>query len=154
MSLKPAWCHALGVSVAAWAACVIAVGAMPQASGTAVQSAPPTSRLASSGVYTAAQAARGRQLYGDICQGCHNTASQTGAPFAKRWRGAMVSDFFRLMTDEMPKDTPGSLTPQERVDVIAYMLKLNDFAVGTDELPIDVEQLKKIVIDLPGGHSQ
>lgn len=103
------------------------------------------------GVYTTAQAERGRELYANICQGCHNIASQTGETFAKRWRGVLMSEMFRVMTEQMPKDDPGSLIPQERADVMAYMLKLNEFPVGAAELPTDVELLKKIVIDLPGG---
>lgn len=109
-------------------------------------------KLASAGVYTEEQAARGRQVFGDICQGCHNIGSQSGEPFAKRWRGVLLSDLFRVMSDTMPKDDPGSLTPKERIDVIAYLLKINDLAAGTTELPVDVEQLKKIVIDLRGTH--
>lgn len=111
----------------------------------------PAPKGAMSGVYTAAQAERGRELYANICQGCHNIASQTGETFAKRWRGVLLSEMFRLMTEQMPKDDPGSLIPQERADVMAYMLKLNEFPVGTSELPTDPELLKKIVIDLPGG---
>jgi mono/diheme cytochrome c family protein len=144
VQLKPSWRHALGVSVAVWATGLVTAGATPQTT-----TAPP--RPASTGVYSATQAARGRALYGDNCQGCHNIASQSGESFAKKWRGAALSDLFLVLTDDMPKDAPGSLAPAERADIIAYMLKLNEFAAGNDDLPGDLDQLKKIVIDLPGG---
>lgn len=107
-----------------------------------------TPRPASGGVYTEEQAARGKDIFGSICSSCHNIASQSGAPFAKRWNGVLVSELYGVMTDTMPKDDPGMLSPQERADVIAYLLKINDLAAGATELPTDPEQLKKIVIDL------
>ena len=123
---------------------------MLAARGLAHQSAgaPVPPRLASSGVYTVEQAGRGREVFANICQGCHNIGSQSGEAFAKRWRGVILSELFRVMTDTMPKDDPGSLSLQERVDVVAYMLKINDLAAGSAELPADIEQLKKIVIDV------
>jgi mono/diheme cytochrome c family protein len=99
-------------------------------------------------VYTEAQAARGKDIFGSLCSSCHNITSQSGATFAKRWNGVLVSELFTVLTDTMPKDDPGLLTPQERADVIAYLLKLNNLAAGTAELPPDPEALKKIVIDL------
>lgn len=109
----------------------------------------PAPKPASAGVYTAEQAGRGREVFGNICQGCHNIGSQSGDAFAKRWRGVLMSELFRVMTETMPKDSPGSLTLQERADVMAYLLKINDLAAGSTELSTDVEQLKKIVIDIP-----
>ena len=109
-------------------------------------------RNASAGVYTDAQARRGQSLFGDNCTGCHNAGSQRGEAFAKRWRGTLLSDLYAVLTDTMPKDTPGSLEPRERVDVIAYLLKINDVSPGDAELPVDVDALKKIVLDLPDKH--
>lgn len=112
----------------------------------------PAAKPASTGVYTDAQANRGRDVYGNNCLGCHNLGSQQGDAFAKRWKGETLSAMFRLLTELMPKDTPGSLSPQERADVIAYLLKMNEFSSGAAELPADPEQLKKIVIDIGGAH--
>jgi mono/diheme cytochrome c family protein len=108
----------------------------------------PAPRPASAGVYTEAQATRGKDIFGSICSSCHNITSQSGATFAKRWNGVLVSELFTVLTETMPKDDPGLLAPQERADVIAYLLKLNNLAAGTVELPADAEPLKKIVIDL------
>jgi mono/diheme cytochrome c family protein len=106
------------------------------------------STAASGGVYTDAQATRGKDIFSSMCTGCHNISSQSGTAFAKRWNGVQVSELFNVLTDTMPKDDPGALAPQERADVIAYLLKINGLAAGTAELAPDPELLKKIVIDL------
>ena len=146
---SPAWRRApRALAAALWvAALAVRVGALANPSQD--PTAPPATKNASTGVYTEAQAKRGQMVFGDNCTGCHNTASQQGEAFAKRWRGAVVFDLYKVLTDTMPKDTPGSLEPKDRVDVIAYLLKINDVAMGATELPNDVEELKKIVIDLP-----
>jgi mono/diheme cytochrome c family protein len=108
----------------------------------------PAPKPASAGVYAQAQATRGKDIFGTICSSCHNISSQSGATFAKRWNGALVSDLYTVMTETMPKDDPGSLPEKDRVDVIAYLLKINDLPAGKEDLPADPEQMKKIVIDL------
>ncbi len=103
---------------------------------------------ASAGVYRAEQATRGKDIFGSICSSCHNITSQSGATFAKRWNGVLVSELYKVLTETMPKDDPGALSTQDRADVIAYLLKINDLPAGTTDLPADPELLKKIVIDL------
>jgi hypothetical protein len=147
VQLSPSRRRAIGAcAVIVWTAGIVARASVQDPAAAAAP------KPASAGVYSADQAGRGRELFGAICEGCHNIASQSGEAFAKRWRGVLVSDLFQFMTNTMPKDDPGSLTPKERVDVIAYLLKINDLAAGTEELPPDVERLKLIVIDLPDGH--
>jgi mono/diheme cytochrome c family protein len=108
----------------------------------------PAPTPASGGVYTEAQATRGKDIFGTICSSCHNIASQSGATFAKRWNGVALSELYLVMAETMPKDDPGALTEKERADVIAYLLKINALPAGTTDLPTDPELLKKIVIDL------
>jgi mono/diheme cytochrome c family protein len=126
-----AWCVAFGAS------------ALARQAGDA-----PAPKPASTGVYAADQATRGKDVFSSLCTGCHTAASQSGEPFAKRWKGALVADLYIVLSEQMPQDDPGSLTPKERIDVIAYLLKLNDLPEGKDALPSDPELLKKIVIDL------
>lgn len=99
-------------------------------------------------MYAEAQATRGKDIFGLICSSCHNIASQSGATFSKRWNGIPLSDLYQVFVDAMPKDDPGALTEKERVDVVAYLLKINGLPAGTSDLPADPEALKKIVIDL------
>jgi hypothetical protein len=46
----------------------------------------------------------------------------------------------------MPEDNPGSLTDEEYVDVIAYMLSVSGMPSGDAELPPDSQGLAQIVI--------
>jgi len=56
---------------------------------------------------------------------------------------------FDVISDTMPEDNPGSLKPQEYADVIAYLLKLNNFPAGQDELPPTKETLSAIRMEKP-----
>ena len=46
----------------------------------------------------------------------------------------------------MPEDNPASLTDQEYVDVVAYMLSMSRMPAGGDELPPDAGGLAHIVV--------
>ncbi len=46
----------------------------------------------------------------------------------------------------MPEDNPGSLTEQEYVDVIAYMLTVGGMPTGEDELRPNLQSLARVVI--------
>ncbi len=46
----------------------------------------------------------------------------------------------------MPEDNPDSLTGQEYVDVIAYMLTVGGMPAGDDELQPDPQSLARVVI--------
>ena len=101
------------------------------------------------GVYTAAQADRGKAGFQNLCVSCHNVASQSGAPWALRWAGRPVSDLYGLIKESMPVEEPQSIPPAVKVLIVAYLLKLNGMPAGSDELPGDLEALKRIRIDFP-----
>ena len=103
-----------------------------------------TASAARPAVYSDQQAARGRDIYLGICQGCHTTASHTGAEFQNGWAGRTLSDLFRYVSQTMPKNDPASLSAQEYADVVAYLLKLNGLPSGKDELPTDTTTLGKM----------
>ena len=46
----------------------------------------------------------------------------------------------------MPEDNPGSLTDQEFVDVIAYMLSVSNLPTGDAELQVDLQGLSQVTI--------
>ena len=46
----------------------------------------------------------------------------------------------------MPEDNPGSLTDQENIDVIAYLLSVGGMPAGDDELQADPRRLARVVI--------
>jgi mono/diheme cytochrome c family protein len=97
------------------------------------------------GVYTSAQAARGDTTFASRCTGCHTAASFRAGTFLT-WADAPVSELFAYLRDTMPEDAPGSLTPAEYADVIAFLLKTNDLPAGETALPADRAALAKITI--------
>ena len=105
-------------------------------------------RSVSGGVYTIAQATQGEQTYFNICVACHPRGTYSTDTFKATWSGRPISDLFEAIKEKMPKSEPGSLTPEETVQVIAYILKINDVPAGQTELPTDVSALKKIRFDI------
>lgn len=114
--------------------------------GTAQNGSEPR-RLASAGVYSTTQAARGRETYAAACQGCHTPASHTGVAFRTGWGGRLLSELFAYLVERMPKNEPGTLAREEYVDLTAYLLLLNGMPAGQEELPADTVILRTIRID-------
>lgn len=125
------------------AACILVV---PAGRGTAQGRGPAPARTTLSGVYSAAQAARGRVVYVSYCRSCHSVQSHTGATFAQWWRGKQLSEMYTWIGERMPKNDPGSLAYEEVADVVAYLLQMNAMPVGRRELPPDSAALSKIRI--------
>jgi hypothetical protein len=67
--------------------------------------------------------------------------------FTTSWAGKKLSDLFGFLRERMPKNDPGSLSEQEYVDVMSYMLRLNGMPAGVEDLPPDSVSLTKIRID-------
>lgn len=108
------------------------------------EAAPPGGATTQTGVYTADQATAGEQIYSNNCVACHTADAYTNPAFLAKWNGRPLSELFGLISETMPEDVPGSLTPKEYADVIAYLLKLNRMPDGKQELPADGEKLKAI----------
>ena len=103
-----------------------------------------------SGIYTAEQATRGEATFTSICTGCHTTATYATPAFAKKWNGRPVGELFTVIAETMPEDFPGTLTPAEYAQVVAYLLKLNRMPAGAEDLPADADALNKIRFDIAG----
>ena len=91
------------------------------------------------GVYTEAQAARGTTAFGQNCSGCHVLATEGKSPLAgesfwKSFAQKTVGDLLEYVSTNMPNGTPGSLNESTYRDIVAVMLKSNDFPAGTTEL--------------------
>jgi mono/diheme cytochrome c family protein len=125
-------------------ACILALPGVAAAQDPPADSA----RSTRAGVYTAGQAARGREIYELSCVSCHTAASHAGPVFAAKWDLHPLWDLYRYVSESMPKSDPGSLTPRAYARVVAYLLKLNGMPAGKDEIPTDSTTLKKIRIDL------
>ena len=101
------------------------------------------------GVYTAAQADRGLSVFRSKCASCHAPNRFTDDLFYTSFAGKPLWEMFDVISDSMPEDSPGSLKKEEYADVIAYLLKLNNFPAGSSDLPIDKDALSAILMEKP-----
>ena len=119
-------------------------------SSAAQAPSPPKPKLVTtaSGVYTAAQAKRGEEVYYSICVSCHPKGTYTAPVFREKWNGHLLAELFAFVSTQMPKEQPGTLEPGDYADVIAYLLKINGAPAGKAELPADEKALKWIRISM------
>jgi mono/diheme cytochrome c family protein len=106
------------------------------------------------GVYTEAQAERGRRAYAESCASCHadDLRGRSTAPslveesFAFLWDDMSLGDLLERTRTRMPSDRPGSLPGQTYADILAFIAKKNGYPSGIQELGDDVATLKGIRI--------
>jgi mono/diheme cytochrome c family protein len=146
-----------------WLAATILVGArgvppaaLPRRSPQAVPAPapPPGTRSVLDGVFTDAQAKRGKDVYTGNCLQCHGDALQGGneAPplgpaFIASWKSATLGDMVEKIRRSMPDDAPGSLTAQQYTDVVTFILSASHYPTGATELPVETAQQKLIKVD-------
>ena len=104
------------------------------------------------GFYTEEQARRGQRAFRRVCSECHYTSEFKGPVFTDAWARRTARDLYRELRRTMPDDNPGGLPRQTYVDVMAYMLELNGYPAGFDELPADDEILGGFSLAPPEGH--
>jgi mono/diheme cytochrome c family protein len=105
-------------------------------------------RTTLSGVYTLAQAEKGEDVYYGSCVTCHPKGTYAGASFKANWGGRPLSDLYDWVKTKMPKSDPGSLTPNQSVQVMAYILQQNKMPPGQTPMPTDRAVLGAIKIQL------
>ena len=107
-------------------------------------------------VYTETQAARGEAVYQNHCAFCHledlsgfRGLPLTGSEFIARWNepGVTLENFLSFVTSAMPQEEPGTLRPQEYLDVVAYILQANSYPAGDSELTAEPSVLRRIRIE-------
>jgi quinoprotein glucose dehydrogenase len=94
------------------------------------------------GVYTPAQAARGRAAYAEYCARCHRDDLQgnpeamplTGARFTETWREDSLVSLFDHMATRMPREPRTTLPTPVYVDILAFILQFNGYPPGDGEL--------------------
>jgi len=105
-------------------------------------SAQATQKTVLDGVFTAAQADRGGNVYGAECAACHEGADVDGPPltgdqFIDRWREDTLDGLFEFVKTRMPQAAPGSLSDAAYLDIVAHLLHENAFPAGSRELTTD-----------------
>ncbi len=110
------------------------------------------------GVYTVAQAERGKEVYSASCSKCHrddlsgNVAwALKGDRFMQSWGEDNLNSLYSKISKMMPASAPGSLSAANYLDLIAHILQVNNYPAGSEELKADAEVLENIRVVGPGG---
>jgi len=120
-----------------------------------VHAQPPTKSIWD-GVYSEAQATRGKALYSQECASCHGgelTGGEMAPPlaggeFMAGWDGLTIGDLFERVRISMPQNSPGSLSGQQNADILAFVFSANKFPAGTTEMPKEAGILKQIKFEV------
>ena len=111
------------------------------------------------GAFTADQAERGKAGFDGVCQRCHGAALNgsegngpplKGGTFLAHWDKDTLGSLWVKIRDTMPLGTPGTLTDEVKLQILAYILRQNGFPAGSSELPGDVNALEEIGIQQRG----
>jgi mono/diheme cytochrome c family protein len=93
------------------------------------------------GVYTTAQAERGKATFLVTCQRCHNAdlsgdrgPALKGERFMTTWGGGGVNRLFEKIRDTMPPFGTSTLDDATKLDIVTFILEANGFPVGAKDL--------------------
>ena len=118
----------------------IAVLAVVLACTIAVRAQNPEPRIWQ-GVYSGAQAERGKTNYNSSCLRCHgdklqgNTApALSGDRFFTTWGSEPIASLFAKIRDTMPPNFGTSIDDQTKLDIVSYILQTNGYPAGAGEL--------------------
>lgn len=108
------------------------------------------------GLFNSEQVEGGRVLYEEQCASCHgadlsggNSSSLKGEDFLVRWSldGQTVGDLYYLIRSTMPLGSGNSMTEQEYLNIVTYILAENGYTAGSDTLRAD----NPIIEEIPVG---
>jgi mono/diheme cytochrome c family protein len=122
---------------------------------------PPKRRGAVPALYTADQATKGALAYYQNCAMCHgpNLDGQPGGYSGPALKGSdfadpsydfHVSDIFNLVAKQMPAATPGSLSHEQDVEIMAFILQQNGYPPGAKELVYEEAEKSQVPIRYHG----
>ncbi len=103
-------------------------------------------RSVNDGVYSEKQAKRGKRVQRRACFRCHIDDFYKGS-LIDSWAGNTLGALMTHIANTMPQDRPSSLKPRQYADFMAYLLQLNGFPAGAEDLPSDDSALAKIRIE-------
>jgi len=111
------------------------------------------------GVYTEAQATRGKPAFETSCGRCHNNAlvgserapALKGDGFFSHWENDTLDKLFTKIRDTMPAGGIESVTDAGKLDILAYVLSVNGAPAGKEELSLELPALESITIVKQGG---
>jgi quinoprotein glucose dehydrogenase len=118
----------------------------------------PQSAAPAAGVYSAAQASRGRIVIESHCSSCHGDdlaglegPALVGNAFMVKWEQGTLAALFQKIRDTMPSGAVTTVSEDEKIDAVAYLLQQNGFAEGATELTKDIDALARIPMSRTAG---
>jgi mono/diheme cytochrome c family protein len=110
------------------------------------------------GIYTEAQAERGRSVVENHCSECHHAdlsggegPALVGPTFMLKWELQSVERLFHKIRDTMPEVGSSDVTEAQKLDTVAYILQQNGFPAGATELTDTKDALAAIKMMPKGG---
>ena len=102
-------------------------------------------------LFTDAQAAAGKQTFDNDCAMCHGPNLEgragpalKGPTFATPEAKFTVSDVFHIVSLNMPAPAPGTLSHDEYVNIMSYLLQQNGYPSGGTALDFDTANKSKV----------
>ena len=102
-------------------------------------------------LYTSEQADSGKQKYMTSCALCHGPTLEgragpalKGPNFASTKANFRVGDVFVIVSQNMPATAPGSLSHDDYVELMAFLLQQNGYPAGSKALTFDTAQRSKV----------
>jgi cytochrome c len=93
-------------------------------------------------------------VYAIKCAVCHGaqlegTVEVPGlvGKFVANWGGRPIGNLFDYLGRAMPQMAPGTLTPRENSELIAFILRENGAPAGSRALPSEAAALQRIDFD-------
>jgi len=137
--------RASGVRGAIAVGCLVWMAAIAGASVAAAPAQDDGAGSAWDGVFTEAQADRGRRAYAEYCQRCHGAdltggeyRALRGERFWASFQGTSVADLLHRISTTMPMSedgsAAGSLGASTYADIVAHILRSNEFPSGAGDL--------------------
>jgi mono/diheme cytochrome c family protein len=106
------------------------------------------------GVYTAAQAERGKATFDVSCSRCHNSdlsgsdrgPTLVGDKFLASWLDGNLEALFSFIRDQMPQGSANIVNDAGKADVLGYILQRNNYPAGKTELAPDTAKLEMVQV--------
>jgi mono/diheme cytochrome c family protein len=104
------------------------------------QTPPQKPRTVWDGVFSAPQVERGNTAYSWHCSRCHGDDLSgargvlRGNRFLTEWREDNLRSLYSMIRSTMPPGSRSHITEAEYLDIVAYLLRANDFPTGPGEL--------------------
>ena len=106
------------------------------------------------GVYSEAQAARGRDHFNNVCIRCHGpelkgsteAPALTGDRFYTTFEQEPIDRLFLKARDTMPPNFGVNVDEQGKLDIVTYILKMNGYPSGAGDLKLASQDLATALI--------